>query len=205
MIVSFWLVNNNDRYFLIDSGMGDMTRFIVPKYVDAQKLDAVFLTHGHSDHSGGISWLRKNFPHIPIFVDDLEIPYLTGEKPYPRRKKIEKKVYDRQIFSSLNVEESTQMQYNAGIEAIFSPGHSPGHNCFYHAVDNVVIAGDLFTTSRRGKLKPPMKQFTADMQLALKTGKSVLEKYPSSILSVCHGTEVENISRNISQLSWLNN
>ena len=37
--------------------------------------------------------------------------------------------------------------------------------------DQVLIAGDLFTATRGGKLRPPMKGYAADMRQALASGE----------------------------------
>ncbi|MHC5250067.1 MBL fold metallo-hydrolase [Enterococcus sp. LJL90] len=205
MVVSCWRVEQEGRYYLIDSGMGQMASYLLNNFMENQQLEAVFLTHGHSDHISGVATVKQNFPDAPVLISQLEFAYISGEKPYPKRKKTEKKVFPLSTFLSLESESGQQLQKDAGIEAVFTPGHSPGHHCFYHAEDDVLIAGDLFTTNRAGQLKPPMKKYTADLPLALKSGRTILENYPKSLLSICHGTEVENNFGESEQLSWLTN
>ena len=54
-----------------------------------------------------------------------------------------------------------------------------------------LIAGDLFTATRNGKLRPPMKGYTADMRQALASGERILKDYSQALVSVCHGSEVK--------------
>ena len=62
---------------------------------------------------------------------------------------------------------------------------------YYHEEDQVLIAGDLFTATRNGKLRPPMKGYTADMRQALASGERILKDYSQALVSVCHGSEVK--------------
>lgn len=192
--VSIWIVKNGDASFLIDTGIGSMGKYAIQKYLKKGygELKAIFLTHGHSDHSSGIKKIieMSNYKNIPIIVEEKEIQFLIGESCYPERKKKESVLYDSEIFTSLLDCNAEKMLRNAGLKVLFAPGHSPGHTCFFHEKDGVLIGGDLFTTSRQGDLRPPMKQFTADMKLALRTGYEILLEYPDVVLSVSHGTEV---------------
>lgn len=40
-------------------------------------------------------------------------------------------------------------------EVIFTPGHSPGHLCFYNAKENVLIAGDTLFAGSIGRTDLP--------------------------------------------------
>ena len=97
------------------------------------------------------------------------------------------------------------MLEQAGLKAIYSPGHSPGHTCYYHAEDNLLIGGDLLTTNRAGVLSAPMKEYTADMPKALETAHSVLKEYSQAILSVAHGGEVKNAFQEMEKSEWFQN
>lgn len=204
-IISIWIVKQGDKYFLIDSGMGKMATYVIDKYIGKEHVDqieALFLTHGHSDHSGGLVKLCEEYPNMAIVVEEIEIPYLTGEEVYPRRKKPESTVFPETIFTKLGDGTAKDLLNEAGLTSILAPGHSPGHTCFFHQKDQVLIAGDMFTTDKKGILAPPMKSFTADMAQALKTGEDVLNQYPDVLLSVTHGTEVKEPLAMMKQTKW---
>lgn len=204
-IVSIWIVKRGEHYFLIDAGMWKMAQYVIENYIEEEKRDkikAILLTHGHSDHSGGVQQVHKLYPHLPVIVENIEIQYLTGAACYPRRKKPEKLVFSEEIFLPLQNEVAKQILVDSGLIAVFSPGHSPGHTCFYHKQDNVLLAGDLFTTNKEGVLQPPMKSFTANMEQALQTGKEILMQYPECLLSVTHGSEVESPLVKMKDTTW---
>ena len=93
----------------------------------------------------------------------------------------------RGILSPLSEEEG-ELACISGMQPYLTPGHSPGHVVYYHKTDNVLIAGDLFT-SKKGELKRPYAMFTPNMDQAVDSGKIVKQLKPAC-LSPCHGKEV---------------
>lgn len=197
-IVSIWVIETNEGYFLIDTGMLGMANYVLSQLSDKNIL-GIFLTHGHSDHIGGLKALELD---LPIGISKLEFPYISGQVPYPKRRKPEKNHYDMAKFLDLGSAEIQDLLKQADLLPIFTPGHSPGHHCFYHQEDKVIIAGDLFTTNKANVLKPPMKQYTADMDQALRSGYHILKQYPHALLSVCHGGEVRDAIKAFENSSW---
>lgn len=208
-IVSIWVVEKDNNYFLIDSGLAKflprMAEYVVRNFYDKERISGVFLTHGHSDHIGGIQRLKTLLPDLPIVINSKEIPFISGEKPYPGREKLEPIIFEKQNFIELETLEANELLEKAGLRAIYSPGHSPGHTCYYHADDNLLIGGDLLTTNRAGVLSAPMKEYTADMPEALETAHSVLKEYSQAILSVAHGGEVKNAFQEMEKSEWFQN
>ena len=190
LVVSMWLVEKAGRFYLIDTGMRGMEKYAV-QYLLPQKIEAIFLTHGHSDHISGLPYLKQHFGDLPTLISEKEFPYISGQEPFPNRKHREKLIFDLSDFMILESPEADRFLREAGLKVLFSPGHSPGHVSYYHEEDQLIIAGDLFTATRGGSLRPPMKQYTADMKQALASGQAILQAYPEAVLSVCHGGEVQ--------------
>ncbi|WP_356948200.1 MBL fold metallo-hydrolase [Fictibacillus fluitans] len=146
------------------------------------------LTHGHSDHTGSINKVRQ-MHSVPVYAHPVELPYLEGELPYPRRKKAAETVSSG-LTEPLPSNNASELSSIGGLKPYFTPGHSPGHVVFYHEVDQVLLAGDLFT-SKKGRLKKPVPMFTANMEEAVQSAEIVSRLRPKR-LEVCHGNSVFN-------------
>lgn len=186
--IHVWVVVEEDGVTLVDTGLPLMAKGIL-HFIDrlnAGPLKRILLTHGHSDHTGAIKRILK-VKTVPVFAHRIEIPYMEGDYPYPRRKKNIATV-KKGFIHALPEDENKNLQRVGDITPYFTPGHSPGHVVFHHRDDHVLLAGDLFT-SRKGKLHKPMPMFTADMNQALKSSQIVRELKPDR-LEVCHGKSV---------------
>ncbi|MBE5397259.1 MBL fold metallo-hydrolase [Brevibacillus borstelensis] len=186
--VHVWAVADEEGVTLVDAGMPFMAKGIenVVDQLGAGPLRRILLTHGHSDHTGSVKALVER-RSIPVYAHRTEIPYMEGQLPYPRRKKAEKNVTPG-LAQALGENEHGQLMTVAGLRPYLTPGHSPGHVVYFHEEDQVLLAGDLFT-SKKGKLHRPMPMFTADMGEAIQSSAIVRELAPRR-LEVCHGGHV---------------
>ncbi|UYZ13079.1 MBL fold metallo-hydrolase [Brevibacillus sp. WF146] len=186
--VRVWVVTADDGVTLVDAGLPFMTTGIL-RFIDglnAGPLQRILLTHGHSDHVGAIRGILDRYA-VPVYAHRIEIPYMEGALPYPRRKKPERNVANG-LAAPLAESPDGQLEPIAGLKPYLTPGHSPGHVVYYHEQDRVLLAGDLFT-SKNGQLRRPMPMFTADMAEAVKSSAIVQELMPRR-LEVCHSGPV---------------
>lgn len=188
ILIHVWLVVEEDGVTLVDAGIPMMARGILNaiKQLDAGPLKNIVLTHGHSDHVGAIKRILHHNP-VPIYAHRIEIPFIEGELPYPRRKKAAQTIA-KGVTQPLEEDDNAVLLPIESLTPFLAPGHSPGHVVYYHEKDRVLLAGDLFT-SKKGKLRKPMAMFTADMATAIQSSRIVHELKPEQ-LEVCHGDAV---------------
>ncbi|MFD2132153.1 MBL fold metallo-hydrolase [Pseudogracilibacillus auburnensis] len=186
--IHVWVVVEENGVTLVDAGLPTMAKGILKfiEQLNAGPLKRIVLTHGHSDHTGAIKRILK-VKTVPVFAHRIEIPYMEGDYPYPRRKKAIPSIAKGLAHAFLE-DENKNLEPVGSLTPYFAPGHSPGHVVFYHHDDRVLLAGDLFT-SKKGKLHKPISMFTADMNQAVKSSRIVSQLKPER-LEVCHGKSV---------------
>lgn len=115
----------------------------------------IWLTHSHLDHCGAVRQLKQS----------------TGARLYahPIERELRARVVeicmaygippgDMQSCPEPDVEIIGGEELAIGQEkfkVLFTPGHSPGHLCFYHAPTSVLIAGDTLFAGSIGRTDLP--------------------------------------------------
>jgi glyoxylase-like metal-dependent hydrolase (beta-lactamase superfamily II) len=154
-------------WVLVDAGLYGWTGSIVEaaarRFGPSSRPSAIVLTHGHFDHVGALPELAGRWD-VPVYVHELEMPYVTGRSSYPPpdptvgggamaslswlypRGPIELGGRARPLPADGSVPGMD------GYRWIHTPGHSPGHVSFFRDDDKTLIAGDTFVTVRQESL-----------------------------------------------------
>lgn len=146
-----YLLNGTKRSLLIDTGLG-----ISNIYEEVIKLTdtpvTAVATHIHWDHIGGHRYFPDFYAHCA------ELDWLNGKFPLSREA-IKEMVVDRcDLPDHFNIDDYVFFQgiptkvlndheiMDLGareIEVLHTPGHSPGHLCFWEKARGYLFTGDL--------------------------------------------------------------
>ncbi|MDS1001915.1 MBL fold metallo-hydrolase [Clostridium sporogenes] len=146
-----YLLNGTERSLLLDTGLGICNIYDEVIKLTDKPVTAV-ATHIHWDHIGG----HKFFPDFYAHEDELN--WLNGEFPLTL-KQIKDMVVDRcDLPEGYNVDNYKFFQGTPtmvlkdndiidiggrSIQVLHTPGHSPGHICFFEKERGYLFTGDL--------------------------------------------------------------
>lgn len=155
-------------WVLIDTGMpgkSDMiTEALMKQFGESNPPSAILLTHGHFDHVGGAFDLAQNWD-VPIYIHPDELPYVTGEKAYPKPDatvegglvaKLSRFFPNEPIQLDDYVKPLPDKLDFAGLENEWTwlhvPGHSPGQVAFFRERDKALLSADAIITVKQDEL-----------------------------------------------------
>ena len=175
--------------------------------------DAIVLTHGHFDHVGSLRELADLWD-VPIYVHELEMPYLTGKSKYPPPDPTVggglftrlSPMYPKGPYDFSDRLESLPADGTIptlpGWRWIATPGHSPGHVSLFRDSDRTLIAGDAIVTQKQEsligvltaapELRGPPMYFTPDWDNARESVRRLADLRPE-ILITGHGVPIRGI------------
>ncbi|SEQ75037.1 Glyoxylase, beta-lactamase superfamily II [Virgibacillus subterraneus] len=210
--ISFIGFPGEGDWVLVDAGLpkaaAEIRSVVVDRFGRDSQPSAVILTHGHFDHVGGLLELVEEWD-VPVYAHELELPYLTGEKSYPKPDSTVEGGFLAKISGiypnePINIGNAVQAlpQDNSvpGLDDwkwIHTPGHSPGHVSFYRENDSLLLSGDAFITVRQDsfynvlmqtvEVNGPPRYLTTDWQAA-KESVEKLEALQPEIVVPGHGS-----------------
>lgn len=146
-----YLINGSERSLLIDTGLGICNIYEQVTKLTDKPITAV-ATHIHWDHIGG----HEYFPDF--YAHEAELNWLNGDFPLSIEQ-IKAMVIDRcdqpegfdvdkyKFFQGSPTRVLTDNDIidlgGRSIQVLHTPGHSPGHICFWDATRGDIYTGDL--------------------------------------------------------------
>ena len=128
-------------------------RAIYEKVVSEDWLvEQILLTHSHFDHVGGLAKI-KDLSNAPISIHPDAVPMLENavlaanmwQMSIPEPPPADK------LLSDGDIVELGDLQ----LEVLFTPGHAPGHVCFYLKGEGVLFDGDVLFRQGIGRTDLP--------------------------------------------------
>lgn len=201
-ICYFGLKGTRD-WVLIDTGMPHSKEAIMKAAEDRfghkEKPKAILLTHAHFDHVGSLQPLLDEWEDVPVYAHNMELPYLTGEKDYPKPDPSAHgglvttlsplfPNHGISIRGVIPLPSDGSIPYMPGWRWIHTPGHTPGHVSFFREEDRTLIAGDAFVTvhqeslfnviTQKKAISGPPKYFTMNWDDAKTSVRKLQQLHP---------------------------
>lgn len=114
----------------------------------------LWLTHGHFDHFADHLEVKKSFPDAQILIHQADAP--KAQHPEIQTRLFGLPLVIQPLKPDGFVTDGQQLQIgNISAHVLHTPGHSPGHVCYYLPVEHLLIGGDLIIGGAVGRTDLP--------------------------------------------------
>ncbi|AIQ52976.1 MBL fold metallo-hydrolase [Paenibacillus sp. FSL R7-0331] len=193
--VNCYLVVEENELTLIDAALPFSVKGIISAAAKLNKpVTRIVLTHAHGDHVGALDELKRRLPAAKVYISERDAALLrgdrslrAGEPQMPIKGSVPKKLKTR---PDVVLQEGDLI---GSLQAISTPGHTPGSMSFIDTRTRAIIAGDAFQAFHRTAVSGtvvPLFPFPAmatwNKELALASAVKLAELSPA-VLAVGHG------------------
>ncbi|HXN95045.1 MAG TPA: MBL fold metallo-hydrolase [Candidatus Acidoferrales bacterium] len=197
-MINCFLVREADGLTLIDTSLaGSASGIREAARTQGAPIRRIVLTHAHIDHVGSTDALIRELPDIEFVVGQRESRLLRQDFSLDAGE-TGKKLLGFPCVKSLPTRVLMDGDRVGSLQAIFSPGHTPGHMAYLDVRDGSLIAGDAFTTQMgviaAGVFKfyfPFPALFSWNREYAAESAKKLRNLKPAR-LAVGHGKTIES-------------
>ena len=197
-MVNCFLIREDDGLTLVDTGLAGSAPGILGV---ARSLGApirrIVLTHAHPDHIGSTDALARELPGIEFAVGQRESRLLRKDFSLDAGESGKKLLG----FPGVKLPPTillNERERIGSLQAVFSPGHTPGHMSYLDVRDGSLIAGDAFTTTTgvlaAGTFKllfPFPAIFSWNREVSAESARKLRDFKPTR-LAVGHGRTIES-------------
>ncbi len=186
--INSYLIEEGGRVTIVDAGISGFYRNLPHELASMGRtiddVEALVLTHGHSDHVGYAEQLRTE-RRVPVSVHEADAALARGQVKNPSKGLGPTKIRPlagflwftflrgglrtRHIGEVSTFGDGATLDVPGAPRVILTPGHTPGSAVLHFASRNALLIGDALatyavTTGARG---PQIAPFTADVPQAL--------------------------------------
>lgn len=193
--VNCYLVVEDNELTLIDAAMPFSVKGIMSAAAGLQMpITRIVLTHAHGDHVGALDELKRQLPAAKVYISERDADLLRGDRTLradepqmPLKGSVPKNIT---TVPDVLLQEGDLI---GSLQAISTPGHTPGSMSFLDQRSRALIAGDAFQTFRATvvagtivPLFPFPAMATWQKELALASAIKLAELSPA-VLAAGHG------------------
>jgi glyoxylase-like metal-dependent hydrolase (beta-lactamase superfamily II) len=186
--VDAYLIEDGGRITIVDAGVAGLYRDLPDELASMgrtiEDVDALLLTHGHSDHIGFAERLRTEH-HVPVSVHGSDAALARGEVPNPSKGLGPTKIRPllgflwftlvrgglrtRHIGEVSTFGDGATLDVPGSPRVILAPGHTPGSAALHFQSRDALLVGDALATYAvtTGAHGPQVAPFTADVAQAV--------------------------------------
>lgn len=200
---------------LVDTGLPSQADLveetIAAEGFSSADLKQIILTHQDLDHVGALHPLKER-TGAAVFAYVDEIPYIDGtiiplKMPTPERLLQYPEMAERlKHYKPTPVDEAVTdgqiLPRSAGVQAIATPGHSPGHMSLYFPATKTLITGDALT-SADGVLNGPSRGATPNMELAMESVKKLAQLDVETIICYHGGLVTQDANAQLKRVAGI--
>ena len=200
-VVNAYLLREDDGSLtVIDTGVpGTHHALLIAAKEMGGRIKRVLLTHAHSDHVGSVKSILRALPNVEIMISSREARLLRGDFSLdPGESESNVRTLFFQPMPELPVTTFEWGEAIGALEAISTPGHTPGHTAFLDKRDGTLLVGDAFQVKGglavSGILRPSFAipaLANWDTATSLESARKLRERMPSR-LAAGHGQVLEN-------------
>lgn len=209
-LVNCYLIEDGNRMTLVDAGLPgfrpQLVEYLHSRGSSLAAIDAVILTHAHSDHVGMAELVRADAPAV-VHVHEADAEMARTGKAHPREGRTLPYLRYPAAWRLFLVSGRLGGARTPDVEAVTTftdgdldvpgrprviptPGHSPGHVAFHLPDRGVLLAGDALCTYNplTGKRGPQLmpRAFAHDSAQAM-ASLDALARIDAGLLLLGHG------------------
>ncbi len=212
-----YVIEDPDGLTLIDASISGVANTILSQVKglgrSAREVKRILITHAHPDHVGSLREL-KQATGAQVAASAIEQPVIEGQIPVPRvdpakLKGLFKFRPPRTVMKATPVDHPLRggetLDCMGGLQAVFTPGHAPGHLAFWQPQKRILFCGDVLFNAPKFGLPPAF--LTVDMDENKRSIRKLAELGPE-VVCFGHGDPLtQNAAQTLTafarQIGWL--